>query len=151
MHPDYHTRYLIIFRSERDGIQAQIIQLLKDLKNEFNLTYLFISHDLRTVQHFCDRVAVMYLGEIVELASAQELFNNPLHPYTKALLQSIPQINNSNKDFKGIEGEAQTNTQIIQGCKFAKRCPNILDKCKTHTPNEFEPKNKHFVKCFLTN
>jgi len=133
------------------SIQAQIIQLLNDLKNEFNLTYLFISHDLRTVQHFCDRVAVMYLGEIVELASAEELFNNPLHPYTKALIQSIPQINKNQNEFEGINGEAQTNSQIIEGCKFAKRCSFVMPQCKNSEPKELEIKNNHFLKCFLTN
>jgi len=133
------------------SIQAQIIQLLNDLKNEFNLTYLFISHDLRTVQHFCDRVAVMYLGEIVELASAEELFNNPLHPYTKALIQSIPQINKNQNEFEGINGEAQTNSQIIEGCKFAKRCSFVMPQCKNSEPKELEIKNNHFLKCLLTN
>lgn len=133
------------------SIQAQIIQLLEDLKEEFKLTYLFISHDLRTVQNFCDRVTVMYLGEIVELATSKELFSNPLHPYTKALLQSIPQINKSQNEFEGINGEAQTNSQIIEGCKFAKRCSLVMPQCKNSAPKELEFKNNHFVKCFLTN
>ena len=93
----------------------------------------------------------MYLGEIVESAPTKELFSNPLHPYTKALLQSIPQINKNKIEFKGINGEAQTNSQTIEGCKFAKRCSFVMPECNTSNPREVEKQNQHFVKCFLTN
>ncbi|MCQ2957402.1 MAG: ATP-binding cassette domain-containing protein [Candidatus Gastranaerophilales bacterium] len=132
------------------SIQAQIISLLKDLKEKFNLTYMFISHDLRTVKHFCDRVAVMYLGEIVEQSSTDELFDNPLHPYTKALLNSIPKIDLENKtEIKGIEGEIQSNEKIYNCCNFCKRCEFVQDICKNEVPKEVLQNENHIVKCFL--
>ena len=134
------------------SIQAQIIQLLSDLKEKFNLTYAFISHDLRTVKNFCDRVAVMYLGEIVETASATELFKNPKHPYTQALLKSIPQIDlNNKKEIQPIPGEPQTNENIVKGCKFAKRCPHATDICLKNDPKDLNIENSHIVKCILYN
>ena len=142
------------------SIQAQIIALLKDLKQQFNLTYLFIcityvinsffSHDLRTVKSFCDRTAVMYLGEIVEQAQTSELFSNPLHPYTKILLDSIPQINFNNKT--GIishMGEVISNEHITTYCNFYKRCPSAKDICSEQCPNNFFINDNHFVKCLL--
>ncbi|MCR4881137.1 MAG: ABC transporter ATP-binding protein [bacterium] len=134
------------------SIQAQILSLLSELKERFNLTYAFISHDLRTVKNFCDRVAVMYLGEIAEIAPAKELFENPKHPYTQALLKSIPKIDLNNKEeIQAMKGEPQTNEKEITGCKFAARCPYVTDTCKTQNPNETKIQDGHLVKCFLYN
>ncbi len=132
------------------SIQAQIINLLRELKEKFNLTYIFISHDLRTVKHFCDRVAVMYLGEIVEMASADELFSNPLHPYTQLLLNSVPKIDFQNKQEEiEIIGEPASNEKLSSGCKFAARCPYAMDICKKQNPKYVAKDNSHNVKCFL--
>ena len=134
------------------SIQAQIIELLNNIKKKYNLTYAFISHDLRTVRNFCDRVAVMYLGEIVEIASAKELFENPKHPYTQALIQSIPQINISGgKTFPTMQGEPQTNEEPPKGCNFSRRCPFVKDCCKTSAPTITNISDSHYVKCFLYN
>ncbi len=134
------------------SIQAQIIKLLKDLKEQFNLTYLFISHDLSTVEYFCDRVAVMYLGEIVELASTSELFKTPSHPYTKALLNSIPRIDfNNNKEIIELCGEPASNENLPDCCKFSQRCPNVMKICKEKIPNNIAINENHIVKCFLYN
>ena len=132
------------------SIQAQIINLLKELKEKFNLTYIFISHDLRTVKHFCDRVAVMYLGEIVEMADTAELFSNPLHPYTQLLLNSVPKIDFQNKQQEiEIIGEPASNENLSIGCKFAARCPHVMDICKEKNPEYVAKDNLHNVKCFL--
>jgi len=131
------------------SIQAQIIKLLQDLKQEFNLTYLFISHDLSTVKYFCDRVAVMYLGEIVESASTSDLFNNPLHPYTKALINSIPKINNKENEFQCIKGEPSSNEKLLSGCKFSQRCPHKTNICTESSPKTKMQEIGHNVKCFL--
>ena len=132
------------------SIQAQILSLLKNLKEKFNLTYLFISHDLRTVKSFCDRTAVMYLGEIVEQAQTSELFANPLHPYTKILLESIPKIDfNIKTGIKSFEGEVISNESICNYCNFFKRCPSRLDDCSKVSPNGAFIGDNHFVKCLL--
>ena len=134
------------------SIQAQILELLSDMKKRYNLTYAFISHDLRTVKNFCDRVAVMYLGEIVEIAPTKELFKNPMHPYTQALLKSIPKINLDNKEeIQVMQGEPQTNENLVKGCKFAKRCPYVKDSCKTIDIPEVNIAQEHIVKCVLCN
>ena len=113
------------------SIQADILNLLKNLRKELNLTYLFISHDLSVVAHVCDVVAVMYLGHIVELAPSKELFNNPKHSYTKALLSSIPSID-PEKQSKAIEltGEIPSAMNPPSGCVFKTRCPNPGHDCK---------------------
>ena len=132
------------------SIQAQIINLLKELKEKFNLTYIFISHDLRTVKHFCDKVAVMYLGEIVETAPTEELFLNPLHPYTQLLLNSVPKIDFHQKQ-ENIEiiGEPVSNEKLSDGCKFATRCKFAMDICREKNPEFFAQNCTHNVKCFL--
>lgn len=134
------------------SIQVQILELLSDMKQRFNLTYAFISHDLRTVKNFCDRVAVMYLGEIVEIAPVNELFDNPKHPYTQALINSIPKINLEQKEeIQTMQGEPQTNEKEIAGCKFAPRCPHAKPEClKEHIPS-INLSESHFVKCILYN
>ncbi len=132
------------------SIRAQIINLLKDLKEKLNLTILFISHDLSVVRHICDRTAVMYLGEIVELADNEELFSNPKHPYTKALLSSIPVISRENKkDRIFLTGDIPSPKNLPTGCKFHTRCPDIMPVCRQVCPDTECVGNKHFVKCHL--
>ncbi len=132
------------------SIQAQIINLLLDLKKKLNLTIIFISHDLSVVKHISDRVAVMYLGKIVEIATKDELFNNPLHPYTKALLSAVPQVN-SNKNAKLIplEGDLPSVKNLPQGCYFASRCKFVQHICYESYP--LNNNNSHSVFCHFAN
>ena len=131
------------------SIQAQIINLLKTLKQQYNLTFLFISHDLSVIKHISDRVAIMYLGEIVELGSTNEIFHSPKHPYTKALLSSVPKINGNNHEKIILEGDLPSPTDLPIGCKFHTRCPYCMPICRKKTPNEKNISNTHYVKCFL--
>ena len=130
-------------------IQAQIINLLKKLKVKYNLTYLFISHDLSTVKSFCSRTAVMYLGEIVEIAETEELFSMPKHPYTKALLNSVLQVDfNSKSKIDLIKGELPSNENLPKGCNFSSRCPYATQKCFISKPESVDISETHKVKCF---
>jgi oligopeptide transport system ATP-binding protein len=132
------------------SIQAQVINLLEDLRDEFNLTYLFISHDLSVVRHLCQRVAVMYLGNMVELAATDELFDNPLHPYTQALLEAVPipdpEVEHQ-RAHKVIEGEIPSPINPPSGCVFHPRCPIMVEDCKKHVPDFREVKPGHWVAC----
>jgi oligopeptide/dipeptide ABC transporter ATP-binding protein len=129
------------------SIQSQIINLLSDLKQQYGLTYLFISHDLSVVEYISDRVAVMYLGEIVETASSEELYRNPLHPYTKALLSSIPTLEPGKKrDRIVLEGDVPSPINPPQGCRFHPRCPLAMSICKAESPRELNF-NGHMVRC----
>ena len=129
------------------SIQAQIINLLKDLKQDYNLTILFISHDLSVIRYIADRVAIMYLGEIIEIGSTQEIFTNPKHPYTQALLASIPRIGKSNNIT--LKGDLPTPTNLPEGCKFQTRCSRCMNNCKTQIPKLKQLDNTHEVSCFL--
>jgi oligopeptide transport system ATP-binding protein len=130
------------------SIQAQILNLLKDLQAEFNLTYLFISHDLSVVEHLCDRIAVMYLGKIVELAPRDELFANPLHPYTRALLEAIPRVGTGKRTMKrSLEGEVPSPINPPAGCHFHPRCPRRHEGCDQAYPELREIRPGHFVAC----
>jgi oligopeptide transport system ATP-binding protein len=132
------------------SVQAQIVNLLKDLQQKLKLTFLFIAHDLSVVQHFCDRIAVMYLGRIVELASSQELFKNPLHPYTKLLLTSIPVPDpNVRKKRENLKGEIASTSRESSGCYFHSRCSIAIDRCKTEEPALREITPGHFAACHL--
>ncbi|MBO6257214.1 ABC transporter ATP-binding protein [bacterium] len=133
------------------SIQAQIINLIKDLKENFNLTFLFISHDLSVIRHISDRIAIMYLGEIVELGLTEEIFQAPKHPYTVALLNAVPQINASAPkcNYPEMRGELPSPNNLPQGCKFHTRCPYAMEKCKTNTPEERFFSDFHTCKCFL--
>lgn len=132
------------------SVQAQIVNLLKDLQQKLKLTFLFIAHDLSVVQHFCDRIAVMYLGKIVELASSQELFKNPLHPYTKVLLASIPVADPKvRKKRENLRGEIAGTSRTISGCHFHPRCSIAVDRCKTEEPPLREITPGHFAACHL--
>ena len=132
------------------SIQAQIINLLKQLKEDFNLTFLFISHDLSVIKYLSDRIAIMYLGEIVEIGETEEIFTNPKHPYTKALLNAVPELNTQEKKEKTkLTGELPSPENLPQGCKFHTRCPYVMDKCKYEIPATKDFSQSHHCKCFL--
>jgi oligopeptide transport system ATP-binding protein len=117
------------------SIQAQILNLLKDLQERLELTYIFVSHDLGVIEHACDRVAVMYLGKIVEIGTRDEIFQNPQHPYTQALLQAIPRIGAGKKKIKkSLTGEVPSPINPPSGCAFHPRCAAKLEKCSSHMP-----------------
>jgi len=130
------------------SIQAQVINLLNDLRKEFNLTYLFISHNLNVVYQISNRVAVMYLGNIMEIATYSELYESAMHPYTQALLSSIPQVGITSKDDRILlKGDVPNPANPPSGCKFHTRCPMANEKCKLVAPELKELKNNHFVAC----
>ncbi|MOA09883.1 Oligopeptide transport ATP-binding protein OppF [compost metagenome] len=130
------------------SIQAQIINLLSDLKRDKQLTYMFISHDLSVVEHLCDRVGVMYLGSMVEMAGKKQLFSNPMHPYTRALMSAIPIPDPTLKRERIVlQGDIPSPANPPSGCKFHTRCPIASDICKKHTPEFIDKGNKHFVAC----
>ncbi|KRT69715.1 MAG: oligopeptide/dipeptide ABC transporter ATPase, peptide/nickel transport system ATP-binding protein [candidate division NC10 bacterium CSP1-5] len=132
------------------SIQAQVINLFEDLQRQLGLTYLFIAHDLRVVKHISDRVAVMYLGQIVELAESDELYRNPLHPYTQALLSAIPVTDPKTKRQRIIlEGDPPSPIQVPAGCRFHPRCPKRFDPCDTEAPVLREVSPGHWVSCHL--
>ncbi len=134
------------------SIQAQIINLLRDLQKEFGLTYLFISHDLSVVQHISDTVGVMYLGSMAEYAETDELFDNPLHPYTKALFSAIPVPDPDAKMNRVIlEGSIPSPANPPKGCKFHTRCSECMEICSKQTPEFREVRPGHFVACHLYN
>jgi oligopeptide transport system ATP-binding protein len=132
------------------SIQAQIINLLEDLREKFNLTYLFIAHDLSVVRHLCQRVAVMYLGRVVELASCDEVFDNPVHPYTKALLAAVPVPDPSveaDRNFQPLSGEVPSPINPPSGCVFHPRCPIAVERCKSVRPELRELRTSRWVAC----
>jgi len=132
------------------SIQAQVINLLEDLRGRFGLTYLFIAHDLSVVRHLCQRVAVMYLGRVVELADCDELFDNPLHPYTQALLAAVPVPDPSveaERAFRPVRGEIPSPINPPSGCIFHPRCPIAVEKCKQLRPELRELRPGHWVAC----
>ncbi len=132
------------------SIQAQIINLLKQLKDDYNLTFLFISHDLSVIKYISDRIAIMYLGEIVEIGKTEEIFKSPKHPYTMALLSAVPELYPENKKNKiNLLGELPSPENLPKGCKFHTRCPYVKEKCKIKIPQYTEFSNTHNCKCFL--
>lgn len=138
------------------SVQAQILNLMMDLHHKLNLSFLFISHNLNVVYYMCDRVAVMYLGEIVELASAEEIYNNPKHPYTKDLLNSVVEVNAANdEDEITIKGDLNDSLNNGIGCKYYVRCSCAKKICKTVSPKIKKIENKdegeHLVRCHLDN
>lgn len=131
------------------SIQAQIINLLTDLKREFNLTMLFISHDLSVIKYLSDRVAVMYLGKIVEIGTTDEIFNSPKHPYTKALLNSVPKLNGMVSKKIILDGDLPSPSEKQIGCPFASRCSECKPECREAYPDEILFTDTHRVSCFL--
>lgn len=132
------------------SIQAQIINLLKDLQNKMGLTYVFISHDLSVVKYITDRILVMYLGNMMELGNTQEIFKNPLHPYTKALFSAVPVPNPDAKMNRIIlEGDIPSPANPPKGCKFHTRCSSCMEVCKVCAPRYLEHGKDHFVACHL--
>ncbi len=133
------------------SIQAQIINLLEDLQGEFHLTYLFIAHDLSVVRHISDRVAVMYLGKIVELTDRKTLYDNPLHPYTQALLSAVPipdPVVEERRQRVILEGDVPSPANPPVGCNFCTRCPVVMDICKEQEPEFKDEGDSHWVACF---
>lgn len=134
------------------SIQAQVVNMLKDLQEEFGLTYLFVAHDLSMVRHISDRVGVMYLGSLVEVAETEELYRNNLHPYSKALLSAIP-IADPEKAAQNkqilLEGEVPSPLNSPVGCKFASRCPYAKPECREAPPPLRDVGGNHYVACYL--
>jgi peptide/nickel transport system ATP-binding protein/oligopeptide transport system ATP-binding protein len=132
------------------SIQSQVLNILKDLQQEFGLTYLFIAHNLSVVEHVSNRVAVMYLGKIVELTTREELFRNPLHPYTQALMSAIPVPNPRLKRQRIIlKGDVPSPLNPPKGCRFHPRCPVAIEKCSQEIPPLLEVSPEHWVACWL--
>lgn len=131
-------------------IQAQILSLIKELQDETGMSVIFITHDLGVIAEICDDVVVMYAGKIAERATATELFNNPKHPYTKGLLESIPRLENESKSrLKVIEGMVPDLADFPNGCRFENRCPDAMDMCSVAPPLITEIDEKHFASCYL--
>lgn len=136
------------------SVQAQVVNLLKGLQKKKGLTYLFIAHDLSMVKHISDRIGVMYLGNLVELTASVNLYENPLHPYTQALLSAIPIPDPDIEDKREriiLQGELPSPINQPSGCVFRTRCPYVMDKCSSHKPEWQEIKENHFVACHLYN
>ena len=132
------------------SIQAQVLNLMQDLQQELGLTYMFITHDLSVVKHFSDDIGVMYLGQMVEKAESKDLFAEPMHPYTKALLSAIPVPSLTHKRERVmLEGEITSPINPAPGCRFAKRCPLAESQCSQNDPVLREVKPGHFVACHL--
>lgn len=134
------------------AVQAQILNLLRKLQQDLGLTYLFISHDLGVVQHMCDKIAVMYMGKIVEYGDRLSLFNNPQHPYTKALLSAVPSLDKTrtqNRERISIPGDPPELINPPDGCRFANRCPVAMEVCTKSQPPLKKIANSHQAACFL--
>lgn len=134
------------------SIQAQVVNLMQNLQEERHLTYLFIAHDLSMVKFISDRIGVMYLGSLIELAESDELYDDPLHPYTQALLSAIPipdPIVERSRQRIVLQGDLPSPINPPTGCRFHTRCPHAMDVCITHEPKWFEVKEKHWAACHL--
>jgi oligopeptide transport system ATP-binding protein len=134
------------------SIQAQVINLLEDLQDQFGLTYLFIAHDLSVVRHISDRIAVMYLGKIMELADRDTLYENPMHPYTQALLSAVPipdPVIEEKRQRIILEGDVPSPANPPKGCNFSTRCPKVMDVCREQEPAFRDYSGGHFVACWL--
>lgn len=134
------------------SIQAQILNLMQDLQEKLGLTYMFISHDLSVVKHISDRIAVMYLGKVVEITTSRQIFKNPLHPYTQALLSAIPIPKIGQKrEIILLEGDVPSPINPPEGCRFAGRCPYVMDICLAEEPALIDLGSDHSVACHLIN
>lgn len=129
-------------------IQAQYLKLLKDIQKESNLSLIFITHDFGIVAKMCDRVAVMYAGRIVEMGSVREIFNNPSHPYTEALLASVPKMEEDVDRLYSIEGQPPALHDLPTGCPFAPRCQYVMDHCRTEYPPQVDQSESHYAACW---
>jgi oligopeptide/dipeptide ABC transporter ATP-binding protein len=131
------------------SVRAQLLNLFKDLQKEFNLTYMFISHDLSIVECISDRVAIMYLGKVNELAPTQKIFKNPMHPYSQALISSVPIPDPKRRRERApLAGEVPSPVNPPAGCRFHPRCPLVMDICRKQEPQMFEVEKDHYVACF---
>jgi oligopeptide/dipeptide ABC transporter ATP-binding protein len=130
-------------------IQAQYLNLLRDLQREHGLALIFITHNLGIVAKMCDRLAVMYAGRVVEQGPVSQIFNTPVHPYTKALLSSIPRLSDIDQRLTAIEGQPPDLAALPQGCSFAARCTEVFDRCREQAPPEFVPANGRTARCWL--
>ncbi|MGN1141364.1 MAG: ABC transporter ATP-binding protein [Oliverpabstia sp.] len=132
------------------SIQAQVLNLFKSIQKEFNLTYIFISHDLSVIKYISDRIAIMYLGQVVELCEAQDIYKHPLHPYTQALLSAIPPVSPFEKKTRiELEGDVPSPIGEMEGCPLAGRCPRCSERCQKEKPILKPVGNDHQVACFL--
>jgi oligopeptide transport system ATP-binding protein len=133
------------------SVQAQVVNLLQDLQEKFGLTYLFISHGLAVVKHVSTHVGVMYLGKLVERATAKEIYENPLHPYTQALLEAIPITDPDRKNGSGrrLSGDVPSPIAPPAGCRFHTRCPHVMERCRIEEPKYLEISPGHWAACFL--
>ncbi len=129
------------------SLQAQIVQMLQDLQQKYGLTYLFISHQLQVVQKICDEIGVLYLGNLMEISDAEKLYSNPLHPYTKMLISSIPVPDPRIKTLDKIVTDTGVQSRGIGGCKFHNRCPGCTERCRQEVPALREVESGHFVAC----
>ena len=129
-------------------IQLQYLRLLKDIQAETGLAIIFITHDFGIVARMCDRVAVMYAGRIVETGPVREVFNNPSHPYTKALMASVPDMDQPAERLYSIEGQPPILMDLPDGCRFAPRCPYVMDRCLAEYPPSFSLKEEHMADCW---
>ena len=133
------------------SIQAQILNMLVELQKELGLSLLFISHDIGVVRFISDRIGVMYLGTLMEETETEELFEHPLHPYTEALFEAVPDPYIKRTELKGLSGEQPVRTEDFKGCAFYTRCPYATDRCKTERPELREVKPGHKVACHRYN
>ena len=129
-------------------IQAQYLKLLKDIQRESDLSLIFITHDFGIVARMCDRVAVMYAGRIVEMGSVRDIFNHPSHPYTEALLASVPKMDEDVDRLYSIEGQPPTLHDLPEGCPFAPRCQYVMDRCRTEYPPQVDQSETHHAACW---
>lgn len=130
-------------------IQAQVMNLIKELKEKFGISMILITHDLGIVAEICDKVAIMYAGQIVEYASVEKVYNNPSHPYTNGLFNSIPKLDTEEEWLEEIHGLPPEPTEQIEGCAFSPRCPNCMEICKHKKPGITHIDEEHYVRCFL--
>ena len=133
------------------SVRAQVLNLLMKLQNELKLTYMFVSHDLSVIEHICDRIVIMYLGKVVEIGTREDIFNNPQHPYTKALLSAIPLVGKKKTERIILEGDIPSPVRPPQGCRFHTRCPYATERCKTEVPELTCLGEEHKVACHLCN
>lgn len=132
------------------SVRSAVLNLMKDLKDEFDLTYLFIAHDLAVLRHVCDSLIIMYLGKIMEMGNSEDIFKSPMHPYTKVLLTSVPIPDPTAERIRiGLKGEIPSPINIPPGCRFHPRCPSCISVCSVKQPVPVEVENRHMVTCHL--